>query len=69
MHEYGLYTDAAKDALRNRDNAQMDYEVHMEQLCRVKAEQTQVQSKASKIYKSLLLYRFLVNYYSLKQLH
>lgn len=42
LHEYGLYTEAAKDSLRNRDNAQIDYEVHMEQLCRVKAEQTQV---------------------------
>lgn len=42
LHEYGLYIESAKDALRNRDNAQMDYEVHMEQLCRVKAEQTQV---------------------------
>lgn len=28
--------------MRNRDNAQVDYEVHMEQLCRVKGEQTQV---------------------------
>ena len=37
-----MYTEAAKDSLRNRDSAQIDYEVHMEQLCRVKAEQTQV---------------------------
>ncbi|KAI9565402.1 hypothetical protein GHT06_009194 [Daphnia sinensis] len=44
LHEYGLYIESAKDALRNRDNAQMDYEVHMEQLCRVKAEQTQLET-------------------------
>ncbi|XP_046636019.1 sorting nexin-7-like isoform X2 [Daphnia pulicaria] len=44
LHEYGLYTEAAKDSLRNRDNAQIDYEVHMEQLCRVKAEQTQLET-------------------------
>ena len=42
LHEYRLYIEAAKDSLRNRDSAQIDYEVHMEQLCRVKAEQTQV---------------------------
>lgn len=39
---YGLYTESAKEALRNRDNAQMDYEVHVEQLSRVKTEQNQV---------------------------
>jgi len=44
LHEYRLYTDAAKDALNHRDAIQIDYEVHMEQLCRVKAEQTQLEA-------------------------
>jgi len=47
LHEYRLYTDAAKDALNHRDSTQIDYEVHMEQLCRVKAEQTQLEKSPS----------------------
>lgn len=40
--------------MRNRDNTQMDYEVHMEQLCRVKAEQTQVSQNVNINNKRLL---------------
>jgi len=47
LHEYRLYADAAKDALTHRDSFQIDYEVHMEQLCRVKAEQTQLEKNSS----------------------
>lgn len=42
LHEYGLYVEAAKAALNYRDGAQIDFEVHSEQLSRVKAEQNQV---------------------------
>lgn len=42
MHEYGLYAQAAKEALAHRDSAQTDYEVRTEQLCRVRTEQNQL---------------------------
>ena len=45
LHEYGLYTEAAKTGLLHRDASQIDYEVHMEQLCRVKTEQNQLQTQ------------------------
>jgi len=45
LHEYGLYVEAAKAALNYRDGAQIDFEVHSEQLSRVKAEQNQLQTR------------------------